>query len=151
MKYGSFASCWIPLALAVRPLQPPLPPAPASSPFQPDFFLKKAIFITLATYAFIPVMSLHDHNKLGAYTYAGLLIGIHVLFIIIYMYRVKFTQLDYERKGLLSRVLGLLFCVMLLGLVSESLEKDDLSILALEVREVPQYLRRIVRTLCSTY
>jgi hypothetical protein len=96
-------------------------------------------------------MSLHDHNELSAYTYAGLLIGIHVLFIIIYMYRVKFTQLDYERKGLLSRVLGLLFCVMLLGLVSESLEKDDLSILALEVREVPQFLRRIVRTLCSTY
>ena len=97
--------------------------------------MKKAVFITLATYAFIPVMSMHDHGELGAYAYAGLLVGIHVLFVVIYLYRVSFKELDYERKGLWSRVAGLLFCVMLLGLVSESLEKKDLSTLALEVRE----------------
>lgn len=53
----------------------------------PKQFLYKNIFIILATYMFIPIIALHDDNKIGGITYASILIGIHVLFIIIYFYK----------------------------------------------------------------
>ena len=80
-------------------------------------------------------MAMHDDGDIGAYAYAGLLITIHVLFIIIYLFRVKFTSLDNSRYGFWSRVLGLVFCAMLLGLVSDSLDKNVLGLLAVKVRE----------------
>ncbi|GMH78036.1 hypothetical protein TL16_g07637 [Triparma laevis f. inornata] len=98
----------------------------------PKQFLYKNIFIILATYMFIPIIALHDDNKIGGITYASILIGIHVLFIIIYFYKVKFLKLDSNNKQLAARVLGLIFCVMLLGLVAGNLD-EDLGMLALEL------------------
>ncbi len=95
-------------------------------------FALKTMFIVAATYLFIPLMLLHDENKITSTVYALTLVALHLLFLIIYFYKVKFMQLDQNKTALFVRLLGLLFCVMLLGLTASSLS-DDLGSLAIEL------------------
>ena len=97
-----------------------------------NLFLKKTFVIVLATYAFIPIMYLHDQNDLASWAYATILVSLHVGFICIYFWRVKFRSLDPSWRSLAARVLGLLCCVGLLALVAGQLE-PDLGRLAIEL------------------
>ena len=86
----------------------------------------------VAAYAFIPIIALHDDGELTAIAYASILVALHIVFVVIYFWRVKFRKLDPNNKSLCARLVGLLFCLMLLALVAGSFE-DDLSKLAMEL------------------
>jgi hypothetical protein len=88
-------------------------------------FLKKTLFIVAATYLFIPIMYLHDVGDITGLAYALILVALHVIFIAVYCYRVKLKQLDADNKSLAARILGLLFCVALLLLVSNYVTADS--------------------------
>ena len=95
-------------------------------------FIKKTIFICCASYCFIPIMSLHNSGKLTSLVYAGVLVGLHLVFVVVYFYKVKFSDLSYSRASFWGRVLGLFFCVGLLMVVAGNLD-EDLSKLSLEL------------------
>lgn len=95
------------------------------------FFVKTAV-IFLATYAFIPIMALHNDGHLTSLTYAVILVALHIAFLAIYVWRVKFRELDPNNASLAARILGLITCVGLLALVAGQLE-DDLGRLAIEL------------------
>lgn len=121
--------------LSPDPLHPNQPLLLCGSRFKiarPYQFLAKNLFIIFATYLFIPIIALHDDGDIGGIAYASILIAIHVLFIVIYFWRVKFLKLDKNNRQLAARVLGLVFCVMLLGLVAGNLD-EDLGMLAVEL------------------
>ena len=81
-------------------------------------FLTKTAIIVCATYLFIPLIALHNKGKVSSTAYAGILIALHVCFIIIYCYKVRFGSLDPSWRSLWARILGLLFCIGLLFLVA---------------------------------
>ena len=76
---------------------------------------------------------MHDHGTLTGTAYASILIALHLLFIVVYCYRVKVKELDANNKSLGARILGLVFCVALLMVVSQvvTADSDDLKRLAL--------------------
>mmetsp|Transcript_19345 Transcript_19345/g.38654 ORF Transcript_19345/g.38654 Transcript_19345/m.38654 type:complete len:181 (-) Transcript_19345:31-573(-) len=99
----------------------------------PRQFVLKNLFIFAATYAFIPIIGEHDEGKIAGLTYALILIGLHVLFIVVYFWKVNFGQLDPDKNTLCARVVGLIFCLLLLMLVAGNLSDGDLSLLAIEL------------------
>ena len=99
---------------------------------EPYMFLKKTLFIVAATYLFIPLIALHNKGELSTLLYASILVGLHVIFIVVYFWRVKMKELDQDRRSLYARILGLLACLYLLYMVAGNLE-EDLGRLALEL------------------
>ena len=99
---------------------------------EPKTFALKCLFIFAATYAFIPLIAAHQRGEVTATVYAALLVTIHVLFIVIYFYRVKLRALDSNWRSLTARVVGLLSCVYLLYLVAGHLP-TGLGVLALDL------------------
>ena len=99
----------------------------------PRTFLFKNLFIFAATYAFIPIIGEHDEGRIAGMTYALILVGLHLLFIVVYFWKVKFGQLDPDKKTLCARVVGLIFCLLLLMLVAGNLSDGDLSMLSVEL------------------
>jgi hypothetical protein len=95
-------------------------------------FLKKTLFIVAATYLFVPLIALHNKGDVSTVLYASILVGLHIVFIIVYFWRVKVNELDEDRRSLYARVLGLLACLYLLYMVAGNLE-DDLGKLAVEL------------------
>ena len=87
--------------------------APYSLP-EKRLFLAKCVFVWAATYAFIPLIAAHQRGRITATVYASLLVAIHVLFIVIYFYKVNFRRLDGSWRSLAARVCGLGACVYLL-------------------------------------
>jgi hypothetical protein len=98
----------------------------------PKLFLQKTLVIVLASYAFIPLIALHNGGEISALIFALILVILHLAFIIIYIYKVKFRELDGDRRSLIMRILGLIVCVGLLVLVAEFLP-DKLWLLAIEL------------------
>ena len=90
----------------------------------PKLFIQKTIIIIVCTYAFIPLILLHNANDISSVIYASILVAIHILFVIIYFWRVKFNKLDKSKRALAARVLGLVICVCLLALVAGHLESN---------------------------
>ena len=87
----------------------------------PQLFFKKTAIIILASYGFIPLIYFHNEGEISALVFAMILVALHLAFLIIYLFRVKFGKLDGDRKSLIYRILGLCFCVVLLILVAEFL------------------------------
>jgi len=83
---------------------------------KPILFLRKTIWVIVASYALVPLLLYK--NNLPATLYASLLILIHVFVLIVYLYGVKFFQLDVDRVSLGGRVIGLLAVIYLLTIVS---------------------------------
>lgn len=52
-----------------------------------------------------------------------ILVALHVVFVVLYFYRVRFRDLDPSRRSLAARVVGLLACVYLLYMVAGHLPK----------------------------
>ena len=99
----------------------------------PRLFLTKTAVIVVASYAFIPLIALHNAGRISAIAYASILVALHVAFIVIYLYRVRWRELDGgDRRSIAARVLGLCACVYLLFLVAGHLA-DGLGLLAIEL------------------
>ena len=99
----------------------------------PRLFLTKTAVIVVASYAFIPLIALHNAGRISAIAYASILVALHVAFIVIYLYRVRWRELDGgDRRSIAARVLGLVACIYLLYLVADHLA-DGLGLLAIEL------------------
>lgn len=102
-----------------------------SLPDKPLFF-KKTLVIVLASYLFLPLMGLHDDGEITSLAYATILVSLHLFFLLIYFYRVRYKDLEADSSSRTFRVLGLVFCVILLLLVAGNLD-NDLKMLAVEL------------------
>ena len=96
----------------------------------PTLFLAKNLFIWVATFAFIPLIAADQAGRISSLIYAVLLVALHVVFIVVYFWRVQFRSLDANRRSLAARVVGLLACVYLLYVVAGHLP-ERLGMLAL--------------------
>ena len=95
-------------------------------------FLVKTAVVVVASYAFIPLILLHNKGEITALVFALILVGLHLAFIVIYLYKVKFRELDPDWRSLSFRILGLCACLGLLILVAEFLA-DRIWVLSLEL------------------
>jgi len=97
----------------------------------PALFLRKTALIILASYSLLPLL-LYKSSLPGA-LYASLLIVIHVGVLIVYVYKVRFRDLDVDRLSLGGRVLGLVTVIWLLTVVSGWQDHDHVGILAVQM------------------
>uniref|UniRef100_A0A7S4AZD3 Uncharacterized protein n=1 Tax=Chrysotila carterae TaxID=13221 RepID=A0A7S4AZD3_CHRCT len=74
---------------------------------------------------------------ISALAYAIILVSLHVGFVVIYLWRVRFRELDGgDYRSIAARVLGLAFCIVLLWLVAKFTTTSDdvkLWVLAIEL------------------
>lgn len=98
----------------------------------PRLFVAKTIFVWAASFAFVPLIDANEEGRISAVVYAVVLVALHVLFLIIYFWRVRFRELDPNWRSLVARVLGLVASVYLLYLVAGHLS-TNLSTLSLEL------------------
>ena len=82
---------------------------------QPRLCMHKTALVFLASYALVPLLM--SKSRLPSWAYALLLIGIHIGVLLVYLFRVRFMQLDADRRALAARVLGLGVSVWLLTVV----------------------------------
>jgi len=75
--------------------------------------------------------------QISALAYAIILVSLHVGFVVIYLWRVRFRELDGgDYRSIAARVLGLAFCIVLLWLVAKFTTTSDdvkLWVLAIEL------------------
>jgi len=98
----------------------------------PRLFVLKSLFVWAASFAFIPLMALNNEGRISAVAYASILVALHVLFLVIYFWRVPFRDLDRNWRSLAARCLGLFASVYLLYLVAGSLS-SNLGLLAIDL------------------
>ena len=98
---------------------------------QPGLFWRKALLVFVASYALLPLMAYK--TKIPGVLYVSLLVGIHVLVLFLYCYKVTFRELDVDRLSLGSRILGLLVVSWLLSVVSGWQDREHFGILAAQM------------------
>lgn len=100
---------------------------------KPSLFLRKTVLIVLASYALLPLL-LYKSSLPGA-LYVSLLVLIHVLVLVVYLYGIRFGELDVDRLSLGGRILGLGVTIWLLTVVSgwEQEHDHNLEILAAQM------------------
>ena len=99
---------------------------------KPKLFIGKTLFVWAASFAFIPLIAANNAGRITAVTYAAVLIALHVLFLVIYFWRVPFRDLDSNWRSLAARLLGLAASVYLLYIVAGSLP-SNLGLLAIDL------------------
>lgn len=82
----------------------------------PRLFLVKTSSVFALSFALVPLLQWKD--DLPALVYTGSLVALHVFILGIYLYRVRFRDLDPDRRSLVARVLGLAITVYLLTATS---------------------------------
>ena len=82
----------------------------------PRLFLVKTSSVFALSFALVPLLQWKD--DLPALVYTGSLVALHVFILGIYLYRVRFRDLDPDRRSLIARVLGLAITVYLLSATS---------------------------------
>ena len=82
----------------------------------PRLFLVKTSSVFALSFALVPLLQWKD--DLPALVYTGSLVALHVFVLGIYLYRVRFRDLDPDRRSLIARVLGLAITVYLLSATS---------------------------------
>ncbi|MSQ29943.1 MAG: hypothetical protein EXR68_05600 [Dehalococcoidia bacterium] len=82
----------------------------------PRLFLVKTTAVFLLSFALIPL--LQWKGDIPALVYTGSMVGLHVIILGVYLYRVRFRDLDPDRRSLIARVLGLAITVYLLSATS---------------------------------
>lgn len=93
-----------------------------------SLFLGKTLVVFVVSFALLPLVELkHD---LPALLYAGALIVLHILVLAVYLYRVRFRELDSNVRSLAARILALVVVSYLLIAVSSFEEGASLSTLA---------------------
>ena len=78
-------------------------------------FVRKTATVILATVALIPLASLKSGMPLGLYL--GSLVVLHLFVLALYVYRVRFRELDPDWRSLAARVLAIGFVLYLLAAV----------------------------------
>lgn len=99
---------------------------------QPRLFVAKTLFIFAATFAFVPLIAANAEGRISGIVYAVILVVLHVVFLVVYFWRVRFRELDPNWRSLVARCLGLAASVYLLYLVAGHLS-DNLGQLSLEL------------------
>lgn len=82
----------------------------------PRLFLVKTSSVFALSFALVPLLQWKD--EIPALVYTGSLVALHVFILGIYLYRVRFRDLDPDRRSLVARVLGLAITVYLLSATS---------------------------------
>ena len=84
----------------------------------PRLFMVKATSVFVLSFALVPLLQWKD--DLPALLYTGSLVALHVFILGIYLYRVRFRDLDPDRRSLVARIPGLGITVYLLSATSAS-------------------------------
>lgn len=83
---------------------------------EPRLFLWKAASVLLLSAALFPILSIKD--GIPATIYVGALVVLHIAILGIYLYRVRFRDLDPDARALALRVMALVVVSYLLVIVS---------------------------------
>jgi len=100
----------------------------------PRLFLSKTVMVFVLSFALIPL--LQWKSDLPALAYAGSMVVLHVFILGIYLYRVRFRDLDPDRRSLVARVLGLAITSYLLSTTSSFNAESSVATLALQMLAV---------------
>jgi len=83
---------------------------------KPILFMKKVVLVVAGSFFLLPLIMYK--SKLSGIVFAICLILIHVVVLVVYLYKVKFRELDVDRSSLGGRLLGLIVTIWLLTVVS---------------------------------
>lgn len=97
----------------------------------PRLFMVKTGSVFVLSFALVPLLQWKD--DLPALLYTGSLVALHVFILGIYLYRVRFRDLDPDRRSLVARVLGLAITVYLLSATSAFDADSSIAQLALQM------------------
>lgn len=97
----------------------------------PRLFAVKTASVFVLSFALVPLLQWKD--DLPALLYTGSLVGLHVFILGVYLYRVRFRDLDPDRRSLVARVLGLAITVYLLSATSAFDADSSIPQLALQM------------------
>lgn len=81
-----------------------------------SLFVKKTVAVFVLAFALVPLLEVK--GQLPAGIYVGGLVALHLFVLGIYVYRVRFRDLDGDARSLIARVVALLVVTYLLGMVS---------------------------------
>ena len=104
---------------------------------EPRLFLWKAAGVLVLSAALFPVLSVRD--GLPATAYAGSLVVLHIAILGIYLYRVRFRDLDPDARALALRVLALVVVSYLLVVVSRFDPAGPKSTLAMQLLAITAF------------
>lgn len=79
-------------------------------------FLKKSLFVVVLSYALVPLIAFKQHIPAALFT-SGLVV-LHVLILVVYVYKVKIRQLDPDWRAFSGRLVAIAFAVWLLDLAT---------------------------------
>ncbi len=97
----------------------------------PRLFFIKAMSVVVLSYALLPLLAIK--GSIPAVTYVGLLVVIHVIVLVIYVYRVRFRELDPSIRSLVARLIALIVVTWLLVIVSRFEDDSSWGTLALQM------------------
>lgn len=100
----------------------------------PRLFIVKTATVFLLSFALIPLLGWKD--DIPALVYTGSMVGLHVVILAVYFYRVKFRDLDPDRRSLIARILGLAITTYLLSATSSFNPESSTTQLALQMLAV---------------
>jgi len=104
---------------------------------EPRLFLWKAVSVLLLSAALFPVLSVKD--GIPATIYALALVVLHVAILGIYLYRVRFRDLDPDSRALALRVIALIVVSYLLVIVSRFDPDGPRSTLAMQLLAITAF------------
>ena len=79
-------------------------------------FVRKTATVFVLAFVLVPLVDLK--HQLPALIYAGALVALHVVVLGVYLYRVRFRELDADWRSLVARVMALVLVTYLLSAVS---------------------------------
>jgi low temperature requirement protein LtrA len=83
---------------------------------QPRLFAIKTASVFLLALALVPLLAMKQ--TLPAQLYTGALVALHIVILGLYLYRVRFRELDPDRRSLFARVLALVVVSYMLSAAS---------------------------------
>ena len=104
---------------------------------EPRLFLWKAASVLLLSAALFPILSVKD--GIPATIYTGALVVLHVVILGIYLYRVRFRDLDPDIRALALRVMALVVVTYLLLIVSRFDPDGPRSTLAIQLLAITAF------------
>ncbi|MCC6238319.1 MAG: hypothetical protein IT299_12225 [Dehalococcoidia bacterium] len=72
---------------------------------EPRLFLVKTVSVFVLSLALVPLVAMKQ--QLPAMIYAGGLVVLHIFVLVAYFYRVRFGDLDPDRRSLVARIVAL--------------------------------------------
>lgn len=79
-------------------------------------FLKKTLFVVVLSYALVPLIAYKQKIPAALFT-AGLVV-LHVLILVVYVYKVRIRQLDPDWRAFSGRLVAIAFALWLLDLAT---------------------------------